>query len=144
MFRGKKSLELHEGPGTKETGWIPSPFFLLLPSTPPPPKKSLVKKGHYASEKKNMMRRPVPFLWRAVRWRMKKPLVSVIGPQWPFMRGIRYAKSLCTIHRCPPQQAGNRTIQISLSWSWITKVFLNWLFRCFFSLWKEGEKRKIV
>ena len=44
---------------------------------------------------------PVPLLWRAERWRMKKPLVSVLLPQWPFMRGIRHARSWRGIHWCP-------------------------------------------
>lgn len=44
---------------------------------------------------------PVPLLWRAESWRMKKPLVSVLLPQWPFMRGIRHARSWRSIHWCP-------------------------------------------
>lgn len=43
----------------------------------------------------------VPLLCRAERWRMKKPLVSVLLPQWPFMRGIRYARNWSSLHWCP-------------------------------------------
>ena len=92
--------------GTKKMGldsffppsFIPSP---LKKKTKKKNKKTLLKGESMHLKRKTRGGDPVPLLWRAERWRMKKPLVSVLLPQWPFMRGIRHARSWRGIHWCP-------------------------------------------
>lgn len=85
--------------GTKKMGldsFFPPHSFPLLFK-----KKTLLKRESMHLKRKTQGGDPVPLLWRAERWRMKKPLVSVLLPQWPFMRGIRHARSWRSIHWCP-------------------------------------------
>ena len=84
--------------GLRKWDWIPSsPLIDSLSFL----KKTLLKGESMHLKRKTQGGDPVPLLWRAERWRMKKPLVSVLLPQWPFMRGIRHARSWRSIHWCP-------------------------------------------
>lgn len=96
----KKSLHATYETGTKKMG-LDSFFLHPRPPPPPPPLLTLLKEETMHLKRKTRRGDPVPLLWRAERWRMKKPLVSVLLPQWPFMRGIRHARSWRSIHWCP-------------------------------------------